>query len=245
MVDNQPPDNPDKPPWAQATELASERLFDIAVDRFGGRRTATITEIVPGFENADWVFETQKVIVEHKSIETEVTRTSKFRAEYKRIVEKVPESERRGLAIGKAIQPFLAQIAKKANRQIRATAKRLGWENYSGVLILANRDFIALPPALIVTMMGDLLLRHYSQITAFVYVTDHYVEIRGSDLANILWSPQYHPDAPDTLQPFINDFGATFFQILEEEIGPFDESSAGENPEWLDTATPITEWRRS
>jgi len=244
MAENSKFGDTQRPPFAWDSELASERLFDLAVERYGGHRTNAITAIVAGFENADWVFEDQRIIVEHKAIETEVTRTSKFQSEYERLITATPRAARSGYALGKAIQPFLAQIAKKANRQIRSTARRLNWEPHYGLLILSNRDFTSLPPGLIVSVLGDVLLRHYSEITAFIYITDHYVDVPGSDLANILWSPQYHPDAPSFLQAFVNGFGTEFFKVLEEQFGPFDEHLTGDNPAWLEFARPIVQWRR-
>jgi len=227
--------------------------MDLVVARLGGHRPKELFGSIDGFENADWVFPQERIIIEHKQIETNYTDTPRFRRALQTVnaryaqagllqpFKAAPDDYLKSVAL--LYQPHLADLAKKANRQIRSTAKRLGWTDHLGVLLLSNRDFLDLSPHSITIILGDLLLRHYSEINAFIYLTNHYVEVPGSDLAHILWSPHYHPDTPDRLQPFINELGGAYYSVANELIGPFDEHREISEPGALVGMVPIRQGR--
>lgn len=120
-------------------------------------------------------------------------------------------------------RPALSRIIKKANTQIKDTKKELDRPHVSGILLLANDDFLSLEPQFILNIVGELLTHSYSSIDAFVYFTlNHYVEIPGNDYANLIWVPTYSERAPNSLVDFVNKLGNQWSQFLEIETGKFD-----------------------
>src|SRR5664279_4424437 len=73
----------------------------------------------------------------------------------------------------------IANIVKKANRQIRETKKHLSLEDHRWILLCVNDDFRELPPRLIMALIARILLGSYSSIAAFIYLTNHYVRLPG------------------------------------------------------------------
>lgn len=79
---------------------------------------------------------------------------------------------------------------------------------------------------------SEALVHSYSSIDSFVYITvNSYVDVPGSDLANLMWAPLYSDRASDDLVEFVNMLGRSWFNYLEGIIGPYDGRQEVENAE--------------
>jgi hypothetical protein len=105
---------------------------------------------------------------------------------------------------------------------MRETKSKLKLDDYNGVLLCVNDDFRELPPQVIMGIISRILLGSYSSIDAFIYLTNHYVQIPGMDTPCILWAPAYADTAPDTLVRFVNYLGKKWFDLCEQMHGPFE-----------------------
>lgn len=229
--------------WANARGIATEPNIDHFVESVGGKR---VDGLFPGatFENADYFFPKQSVVVELKILETEFGETKPFLEKEREVIAEMAEKFSPGEFLPK-LQPGarsfyvrrkmeiyrgpLSRIAKKANRQIRETKKVLGRDDIRGVLWLVNDNFRDVSADVVFGLMCRILNGDNSHIRAFVYATNHYVEIPGNEFANLLWRPAYaEPDADD-LPNFVNWLGSEWGDFQEAETGPFDSRTKGLN----------------
>lgn len=200
-----------------------------------------VSEIIPQpatFENADYLFRRCSVVAELKEIDTEFSRSSSFTKGYSSLLKRVctEDPNWRPVLFGgdekyptwfhsefvRLFRPPISRIFKKANRQLRATKSFFGIETSTGVLFLVNDGFTAIGPNLVQALASSLLVHSYSSIDCLVYLTvNRYVEIAGSDVPRLMWLPVYSDRAPDSLVPFVDDLGRSWFKFLETKIGPF------------------------
>lgn len=55
-----------------------------------------------------------------------------------------------------------------------------------------------------------------------MYITvNRYVELKGSGVPRLMWTPIYSDRAHDALVTFVDDLGRKWFNFLERKIGPF------------------------
>lgn len=205
--------------WARERGIADEATFNLFVEWIGGKKVSSLI-LNPTFENADYCFPEQSIIVEHKILETEFGTSDEFKRKQMAVIDKhVRERGLRGPLLG---QPYprefladlmefyrrpLAGVAKKANRQIKETKDWLGMPNANGIFLCVNDNLKSLPPAEIMQLFCRILNGSCSSIEALVYVTNHYLHVPGSNLANLLWAPVYSDGAPDSLVEFVNWMG--------------------------------------
>ena len=197
---------------------ATEPNFDIFVRELGGHKVSDLHPN-PAFENADYVFHDQKVIIELKILETEIGSTHQFREKARILEAKVVKKHGHSLPfhpqgmadflmgfIGLFRAP-LARIVKKANRQIRSTKTNLGYEDYCGVFLVVNDALRELPPRFVMLTINRILMGAHSSIDVFIYVTNHYVILPDDEYGRLLWYPIYSGREPDSLPDFVNWLG--------------------------------------
>lgn len=212
-------------------DLTSEAHFDRAVERYGGQRTTSVLGPNITHHNADWVFCDRQVVAEHKQLEVDVRASKAFaRRELelrlgwarsgKANIFGVPKDwstvQREWLRLYK---PTVEGIIKKANKQIRATRERLGWPRGSGILIFSNKSVLEIYPLGMCLLIQSILDHACTEIGGAIYVTNHYLDIAGSDLANIGWFPIYRnggEETPVEMIEFVDGFGRAFFETLDE-----------------------------
>ena len=217
--------------------IADEPTIDQFVDSIGGTR---LTELFPRptFQNADYYLSEHRAVIELKILETELTRGKEFGSKRDALIEKfVREHGMRGPMLGqpwpvdfvqefyRLFRPALARIAKKANRQLKETKAVLSAAGHNpefGILLCVNDNLRSVPPAVVMGLFGDVLANAYSSVDAFIYLTNHYVDVPGSDYANILWAPLYSPGAPEELVEIVNRLGRRWFDFAEQVQGPSD-----------------------
>jgi hypothetical protein len=224
--------------WSPHAPLPVENTWDAFVPGVGGARVTSQVNTSSALENADYLFATEQVVVELKEIESSLDTSRRFRKDFdalmRRVLAQDPEwrpSFRGGDTIPpwfypeyvRLFRPPISRILKKANRQIRSTKLQLGIQNNCGVLILVNDGFTMLPPDWVRALAASLLVDSYSSIDCLVYSTlNRYIEVRGSDLAHLIWVPTYSDRAPPELQFFVNDLGRRWFNHIEHLLGTFD-----------------------
>ena len=220
--------------WATERGLANEATFDEFVRTAGGVRVDSLFR-TPQFENADYFFSDDQVVAELKILETEFGSQPEFLTKRDELIRRhVEQNGLRGPFLGQAypkqfLTEFvelyrapLARIARKANRQIRETKKQLGINKSHGILICVNDNFREVEPLLVVGLLGRILNGAYSSISGFIYVTNHYVHIPGSEHANLLWVPAYSGSAPESLVSFVDCLGKRWGDFCESRLGLFD-----------------------
>lgn len=208
-------------------------MFDKAVSEFGGQRTTAVLGEKISHRNADWVFPERQIVVEHKQIEADLRKGEGFaKRELQLRVNwaRTGKANLFGAPIGwdsaaaeewlQLYKPPVGRIIKSANKQVRMTRERLGWPKGQGVLILSNKSVREIHPLGMCLLVQTILEGAYSEIGGAIYIPNHYLDIPGSDLANILWLPIYPhggDHTPSKMIEFIDDFGRSFFQTLRSD----------------------------
>jgi hypothetical protein len=196
-----------------------------------------------GSETADYFFRGENVIIELKIIETEFLHENTMKKRVQKAFDEYPDIDpgdhskplRRELL--NIFRNPLQRIFKKANSQIKSTKKHTERQDSLGIVIFINDRFKAPPPGLVIDLLDELLQGpSYGSVDAFVYVTNHYVEIYGSEYAHLLWTARYNKTAPERLVEFIDELGTDWHNYCEKVIGPFDISCKVPNRD-LDIST--------
>lgn len=215
-----------------------EPLFDEFVQIFGGKRVSALLGPSPSFDNADYIFETDCVIAELKCLQNDYAASQKIEDKAFELYRKwmkegsmsfrmifhpreLPFEKRRELR--RLYSEPLRRIVKKANRQLRETARNLSVKEPKKLLIIANDGLYSMESRLIVSTVCDILQREFSSIHGFVYLTvNTYVGIPDDNYARQLWVPAYHEEAPADLPGFVNRLGEQWFEFFDTQIGGFD-----------------------
>jgi len=182
--------------------VANEPNWQKFVLQFGGELVAALI-VRPGIKNADFLFRTERVVAELKILETEfldnVNITNKLNLFFDNPVNVTGEQLHNEII--KIIQAPLQRIINKANRQIKETKHELRLVGWRGLLIIVNDGFKGLPPGLVMGLCAKILSgKSYSSCDAFVYLTNHCVELPDDPYARLLWAPLYHPSADQDLR---------------------------------------------
>lgn len=240
--------------WATERGIATERDIDRFVHSVGGKRVDTIFPNAR-FQNADYIFDDQKVLIELKIIETEFGSTEQFAQKendpHKDIAQRFGfgaiirmDREVREYYASRRRQMYrspIARIVKKANNQLRETRQATGDNGYRGILWLVNDNFREIGTDVAIQLLCSTLIGANSHVRAFIYVTNHYVAVPGSDYANLLWVPAYaDADADGDLPDFVNWLGCQWGAFCEGELGPFDNQERGPDIDLIAGARPIS-----
>ncbi|MFK4002686.1 hypothetical protein [Qipengyuania sp. NPDC077563] len=204
---------------AQQRGSANEPNWDAFVNKVGGYK---VSDRYPqaDFENADYVFPDQKVVIELKIIENEIDKTDQFREKMNALSARLFEKHKKTpLALDPKVtaqylkgfiglfRSPIARIGKKANSQIKTTKSTLGLEDYQGVWLLVNDNLRELAPEPMLHTLGRILNGSYSSINACIYLTNHYVIVPGDEYGRILWAPLYQAKKTGQLRDFVNWLG--------------------------------------
>jgi hypothetical protein len=226
--------------WHEIRGIACEPAIDKFVDSIGGQRLSALFPNAT-FQNADYIFKQQKVLVELKILETEFGDTAQFKLKehdlYRQaasqfgaaaILKQEPEFEAficQGLRV--LYRDRLNRISKRANKQIRETKLALGDDGYRGVLWLINDGFRGIGTDIVFGLLCNGLAQANSQVRALVYLTNHFVALPGNDYANFLWMPAYADAEADDLPDFVNWLGKEWGDFTEREDAPYDNRISG------------------
>lgn len=208
-----------------------------------------VEDVIPQprqIENADFAFMDASVVAELKEIETEFSDAPAFRVGFDNLMRRLvaEDPEWRPILFGgtsqqpawfepefiRIFRPPLSRILKKANRQLRETKAHFDIITPTGILLMVNDGFTSIGPDLIRALTSNLLLHSYSSIDCCIYLTvNRYVAIAGTNEPKLIWAPTYSDRATDELVSFIDELGRSWFNFLEQKIGPF--TSRAEMPQ--------------
>jgi hypothetical protein len=236
--------------YSQKRSIADEPHWNTFVESVGGEPVSPLIHR-QGVKNADYLFRGDKVIAELKVLETVFAHSPQMLARVDALISKYPgvnpddptKPLRRELL--QELKKPLQRIINTANRQIKETKIELSLHDHRGVLICVNDNFRAVPPGLVMGLIGHILSgTSYKSITAVIYQTNHFLELIESPYATLLWTPMYSEDAGSDLVDFINDLGRKWRTYAESIEGPYDVN--GETPYLrLDEATVVSGLRRN
>ena len=236
-----------------------EKTFDEFIQSVKGSKVSEIISKSPQFENADYIFPDKNIVIELKQLETEFSETDSFYDKLHQLHEKLMKKDPQWKPLllggnGKYPQWFilefyriyripLSRIIKKANRQIKQTKQHFSINQPRGILLFVNDSLTSIGPDYIISLAGNILLNSYSSIDCFIYLTvNRYVEVLGSDLANLVWIPVYSEKAEEFLVESVNTLGREWFDFLEKRIGPFDDRVKKDNSKIIYGSKSITSW---
>ena len=221
-------------------DLSSETEFEAAVKLFGGLRITDLLGADPAFKNADWAFPRRRAIVEHKELKANFVTAPSFQESEILLRLKYIEQGKANL-FGSPKNPEAARefandyihlyrkplrrIVESASKQLRESRKQIGWKIGRNILVLSNRSLTEILPLGVCIVLEGILTDIPLNIDGIAYVTHHYVDIPGSDLANVLWLPVYSREHVPKLATI--DFVDRFGEVFLREVG----RSRGDPPE--------------
>lgn len=226
--------------WSAERGIATEPNIDRFIVSVGGQR---LDRIFPNaaFQNADYIFPHVRILIELKILETEFGTTEPFLD--KETVLQRDVASRFGLGPilrgEPQVQEFYAwrkrdmyrapraRITKKANRQLRESKAALADPGYRGLLWLVNDNFRHIGADLAVSLLCSTLIGQNTNVDGLIYVTNHYVDLPGSDFANLLWVPAYADAVADDVPIFVDWLGGEWFKFCEAQTGRFDNREVG------------------
>ena len=181
-----------------------EKEFHHIVRDMGGIVLSDVLPKSPSFNNADYVFHDQKIVAELECLEEDkygdpstARRIFLLWGQWRtkgwvtgplpRVItsETLPRQCANEMirAMGKSIRKRL----EKANRQIKSTILNMELDGYKGIVIIANNNNRALPPAALVQFLYDAIHRDFSAIDEFITFTTTLPAGYGKDNAPMLF----------------------------------------------------------
>lgn len=238
--------------YSQMRSVADEPHWQEFVKRTRGELVAPLITR-QNVQNADFLFRHDRVVIELKVLETEFLDAPSVVSKIEAAFDRNPNGDPNDLTaplgreLLKILRAPLQRIIKKANRQIRETKQELGLVGWSGIIVMVNDGFRALAPDLVMRLCSDILAGDsYSSADAFIYQTNHYIEVPGNPYALLLWAPLYSEKSGQDLVEFVNELGRQWRKYAEDADGPFDYS---EEQEFMDlsrsavVAGPTRRWK--
>ncbi|MES1147161.1 MAG: hypothetical protein ABUL49_00235 [bacterium] len=218
--------------------IAIEPELDKVVDAMGGIRVSTLVGLSPDFDNADYLFEAERVVAELKILEKDSF--SDFAGHVKQAIlgaikaGKLPPPKPGKTIYETADLPFedqrrvfeklrgpLKLVIQKANKQIKATKKRLGLPDFQGVLFLANDGNTALEFATVLYLLSSLFFglegkRVFSGIDRVVYFTANLpATVPGVGVNSQVWAAPWLDKDDHRLDLFVNSLQQTWITHIE------------------------------
>jgi len=236
--------------YSQMRSVADEPHWQEFVKRTGGELIAPLITRQK-VQNADFLFRHDRVVIELKVLETEFLDAPSVVSKIEAAFDRNPNGDPNDLTaplgreLFKILRAPLQRIIKKANRQIRETKQELGLVGWRGIIVMVNDGFRALAPDLVMRLCSDILAgESYSSADAFIYQTNHYIEVPGNPYALLLWAPLYAEKSGQDLVEFVNDLGRQWRKYVEDADGPLDYSEEHEFMDLTRSAVVVGPTRR-
>lgn len=227
-----------------------ETLFSKFVEEVGGELIEKLLPASPTFENADYLFREDSVIIELKCLQNDFPSNSEFKDKienlymkwlkerslpYKAIFNSNKLPKRNKQEILKLYKEPIKRVIKKASRQLKATAKYFEIKNSRKLLLIASDGLYSIEPGLLLSILGGILRREFSGIDGFVFFTvNRYVNIPNNNYACELWVPYYSVNSSKTdIVEFVNSLGRKWGDFISEHIGGFDWRTETEDGSFL------------
>lgn len=227
-----------------------EDLFNIFVEKIGGELVDKLLPSSPNFENADYLFRKDSVIIELKCLQNDFPSNSEFQDKivnlYRRwfkeesisfnvIFHPAKLQEEKKQEILKLHLEPIRRVIKKANRQLRKTADYFEMPKSRKLLLIASDGLYSLSPPMLLSILCEILQKEFSSIDGFVYFTlNKYVDIPNNDYACELCVPYYNENSSNTdIVEFVNSLGRKWGDFISERIGGLDWREETEDASFL------------
>jgi hypothetical protein len=224
-------------------KIPVELTMDRAIARIGGKRVSDIVGPSPGFENCDYYFPDDNILIELKTLEED--QLEGFAEEGKRYLNQAYKDDliQKPQPGGKVIlqsadlplsmqwevfipaKKILEKVSSKANRQIKATRENLNCPDAKGILLLANDGNRLLELQVLFFLMSHILgveksgKRKLSGIDRYIYKTINMPSTLPDGTEANIWATPWRGDGPDGLEPFIDRLKEAWFAEIEELVG--------------------------
>lgn len=215
-----------------------EKLINEFVKSVGGQLVNEMISKSPNFENADYFFDTGKVLIELKCLQTDFPLSSSLAKKATELfslwlangevtpnmlfnTSKLPRNKR--IYLNKIYSEPLRRIIKKANRQLKSTEQHFNLAGNQNLLLIVNDGLYSFEPPFLIRLICDILLKEFSSIHGFVYLTvNRYVSLPNDEFANHIWIPSYSKKADKSLVKFVDELGGNWFEFFGNKIGGYD-----------------------
>lgn len=228
--------------------IALETNINNFIHDVGGCRVSDCYD-TRNIENADYFFKDNDVILELKNIEKEYIDDLKMLKIYEKSAKLFSageiirmEPQVRGFFSNEKLEIYrkpLSRIVKKASRQIFSTKSIVNSCSANGILMIVNENCTSIGSDIIVSLLSRILIGSGRNIDAFIYITNHYVQINNSEYANLLWIPVYSEHCRNDLYLFVNWLGSQWRVFNEKNIGKFDNVTTTEDIKIILGSRPI------
>lgn len=186
----------------QAPKIDVEDAMRHVVRMLGGRVLSDSLPKDPGFNNADFVFDQEKVVLELKCFEDDnvlsegnLAKARDLWSRWRRkhfVADPIPnEFDWKKLSRAHQLEFIgihtrsIQGAVRKANRQIRETKAHLGLNDYQGMLMAANDGITSVPPPWLVEgIRSNVERHHYDEIRHFIFFTANMV-VAGTDRSTV------------------------------------------------------------
>jgi hypothetical protein len=203
-----------------------------------GQTVTDYLKYIPDFENADYFFQNENVLIELKCLEKDIFSDEDFERN-ERLVEKwfsentlkktdiipiflgrKPIPQECLLEILKLSRRTFQKIVEKANKQLRETKSKIGDIKIQKVLMICNDGNYFFDNATLFSLLCDIIgTRKEIEIDCLIYFTvNQSSQIPNSELDWAIWAPAYGENARENLELFINDLGRTFNDFYKKEL---------------------------
>ncbi|MGD9683263.1 MAG: hypothetical protein AB7W16_19015 [Candidatus Obscuribacterales bacterium] len=226
------------PPW-----IPIESSFDKFVYSLKGKRVSnSLTDSASWQKNADYFFDSPRVLLELKCFEKDLFNTEDDVERWQKFI---ADWEKQGLITGSdvikslfdgkrlpsecyrdlisACRRTIETAIKKARVQLSESRKIPGMEGAETIVLLANDGNYFLQHEGMFKLICNLMVTNFAEapISGVVYFTVNMpAQIRGIDREMLCWLPAYGDDASDELVRFIDYLGQAwwaFYQALIQQ----------------------------
>lgn len=225
----------------------AENFFTDFVCQFGGELISNRLPPSPSFDNADFYFPKNSIVAELKCLQTDFPQLQLYKDKFVELQKRWISKDEMSFAMIWGNEPLpaklmheymrlfkkpLKRILEKANKQIKETKLKCGFDSSQGLLIIINDGLYGLPSVTTVALISSILVHHFSSIDGFVYLTlNTYTDIPKDNYARLVWVPAYSDRVSNRLVNFVNLLGNKWFDYLEENLGKFDSRLEISDPE--------------
>lgn len=205
----------------------------------GGETVTSIVGPSPDFDNADYYFKKENVLIELKCFEKDpfskedADKSVRFMVKWleKGLIKvedvfsytngsmRLPEECIQDMV--QSCRRTFEEAIRKGNRQLRETKKRIGNEKTLKALLLCNDGNYFLTEKGTFDVINDIFAsRKDLETDCFILYTINQVSRMPNDETDwMLWYPSYHIGAPDVLCAFINWLGIEFNNFYNAKFG--------------------------
>lgn len=221
------------------SKLDIEYEFDTLIPSIGGIRVDSIVGKSPNFDNADYLFDADKIILELKCLQDNKLQDVELN---KKIFKHFRKWRKQGLDIQLSYDGWRGTISNlprecsneilkiysksikrrvlKANKQIKETKNHLNKSDYKGILLLVNDGNFSLDPEHIYHILNSILRNSYSAINATIFLTANYpCKAQFTNVDTNVWANLNRKNMPPINITFFKKLQNGWFKHMEQLIG--------------------------